>query len=254
MTAFVAAVVGLAFGSFTTVLVHRVPERRSVVVPRSACPSCGALIRPLDNVPLASYLLLRGHCRSCGTPIGLQYPLLEASSALLFVAAVIVFKTPVVALVVGPFLALMLGIALIDWRHRIIPNRIIYPALAVYVVGIAAVEVMAGHLSIVRALLALLAYGGTLFAIAVASRGGMGMGDVKLGAFIGLVLGALGWRYVGVAALVAALAGGIGAVALLAAGRGRKQAVPFGPYLAGGAVVSALAAPQFSALYLRLAR
>jgi leader peptidase (prepilin peptidase)/N-methyltransferase len=143
----------------------------------------------------------------------------------------------------------MVAAALIDARNRIIPNRLTYPALGLFSVGVAVVWATGGDVDPLRAVLALLAYGGGLFVLALLSPGGMGMGDVKLAALVGLVLGALGWSHVGVAVLMAVLAGGVGALLALARGRGRKDAIPFGPYLAGGAVVSALAAPQVAAWY-----
>jgi leader peptidase (prepilin peptidase) / N-methyltransferase len=252
MRAVLFAVVGLAFGSFLTVVVHRLPRGESVVRPRSACPNCGTQIRPRDNVPVISWIILRGRCRTCLAGISAEYPVVEGLTGALFVASILVFDDTATALMVGLFLGVMVAAALIDARNRIIPNRLTYPALGVFLVAVAVVWATGGDVDPVRAVLGLLVYGGALFVLALLSPGGMGMGDVKLAALVGLVLGALGWSHVGVAVLVAVLAGGMGALLALAMGRGRKDAIPFGPYLAGGAVVSALAAPQIAAWYAGL--
>lgn len=246
------ALLGLAFGSFLTVVVSRVPERRSIVAPRSACPRCGARIRARDNVPVVSYLLLRGRCRDCQTRISAEYPIIEALTGALFVAAAVAFRRTDVAGMVAVFLAVVMGCAVIDLRHRIIPNAVVYPSLALFAAAIGVLVLLGRGLSVTTAIFGFLAFGGGLFAIALVSPSGMGMGDVKLGAFIGLVLGSLGWAYVGVAALAAVLLGGVGAIAALASGRSRKDTIPFGPYLAAGAVLSALVAPQLSFWYLAI--
>lgn len=245
------AAYGLVFGSFLTVVVHRLPRKQSVVAPRSACPTCGTPIRAVDNVPVVSYLLLRGRCRVCHTRISAEYPIVEALTGALFVAMAAVFSDVVVAAVVAVFTGVLLGAALIDLRHRIIPNRLIYPSLVVFfvVVGVAS---FVTDLSLVRGLLGLLAFGGGLLLVALISPRGMGMGDVKLGALIGLVLGALGWRYVAVAAMAAVLLGGFAAVGALIVGRGRKDTIPFGPSLAAGAIVAALMAPAVASWYIGL--
>jgi leader peptidase (prepilin peptidase) / N-methyltransferase len=248
----VFALAGLLFGSFLTVVTYRVPRGQSVVAPRSACPNCGTAILARDNVPVLSYLLLRGRCRQCHSHISAEYPAIEALTAALFVAAALVFRRVETAVIVAPFLGIMVATAVIDAHHRIIPNRIVYTALPLFAALILIVDVAGGRPDILGALLGFLAFGGGLFAVALISPRGMGMGDVKLAALMGLVLGALGWRYVGVAILVAILAGGIGAIVALVAGRSRKDTIPFGPYLAGGGIVSALLAPQIAAWYTGL--
>jgi leader peptidase (prepilin peptidase)/N-methyltransferase len=235
----VFAVFGLVIGSFLNVVIYRLPRKLSVVSPPSACPRCEAPIRPWDNVPVVSYLVLRGRCRNCGEPISAEYPLVEAATATLFAAAAIRFPYGVAALV-APFLGVMLAAAMIDLRHRIIPNRLVYPSLVLFAVAIVVAWAAGVDVNPVRAALGLLAYGGALFIVALISPAGMGMGDVKLAALIGLVLGSIAWRYVVVAAVSGLLLGGLGAVVALLAGRSRKDTIPFGPFLAAGAVVSAL--------------
>jgi leader peptidase (prepilin peptidase)/N-methyltransferase len=237
--AVVALPFGLVLGSFMTVAVHRLPRGESVVRPRSRCPACGAEIGARDNVPVLSWLLLRGRCRRCGERISVEYPLLELVTAGLVVLAAIRYPDPWRAVLVAGLLALMPGIALIDLRHQIIPNRLTYPALLVFAPLILLSWSLGDAADPVRAAVGFLLYGGILFVVAAISRG-MGMGDVKLAALIGLVLGSLGLRFVGVAAGAAIGLGGLGGLAALAMGKGRKSKIPFGPYLAAGAVVAGL--------------
>lgn len=248
----VFAMAGLAFGSFLNVVIYRVPRRQSIVRPRSACRECGATIRGRDNIPVLSYVLLRGRCRDCRAPVSAEYPVVEALTGALFVAAWTAFDDPWIAVLVAAFLGVMVACAVIDLHHRIIPNVIVLPSLVAFGAAVSALAMAGRPVSLVTAALGLLAYGGGLMTVALISPSGMGMGDVKLAAVIGLVLGALGWVYVGVAAMVAVLAGGTGAVATLARGGTRKDAIPFGPYLAGGAALAALVGPSLASWYTHL--
>ena len=245
----VALPFGLVVGSFMTVAVHRLPKGESVVRPRSSCPACGAEVGARDNVPVLSWLLLRGRCRRCGERISVEYPLIELATAGLVVLAAIRYPDPWQAVLVGGLLALMPGVALIDLRHRIIPNRLMYPALLLFAPVIVLAGLIGDAVDPVRAGIGLLLYGGILFVVAVVSRG-MGMGDVKLAALIGLVLGSLGLRYVGVAAGAAIVLGGLGGLVALMMGKGRKSAIPFGPYLAAGAVISGLWGEAIASWYI----
>jgi leader peptidase (prepilin peptidase) / N-methyltransferase len=239
LRALVALPFGLVIGSFMTVAVHRLPRGDSLVAPRSRCPSCGSPIEPRDNVPVVSWLVLAGRCRRCGAPISVEYPLLELATAGLVVLAAIRHPDPWAAALAAGLLAMMPTIALIDLRHRIIPNRLTYPALLLFPVVIVVAWLAGGPVEPLDGLIGLALFGGGLFVVAAISRG-MGMGDVKLAALIGLVLGSLGLRSVGVAAGAAIVLGGLGGLVALAMGRGRKSAIPFGPYLAAGAVVAGL--------------
>lgn len=249
LRAIVALPFGLGVGSFMTVAVHRLPRGESVVRPRSRCPSCGTSIGPRDNVPVISWLLLRGRCRSCGAPISIEYPILELSTAGLVVLAATRYADVWRGALVAGLLALMPAIALIDIRHRIIPNRLTYPALVLFPAAILVAWPFDDSIDPLRGLVGLFAYGGALFVVAIVSRG-MGMGDVKLAALIGLVLGSFGLRSVGVAAGAAIVLGGLGGVVALGMGRGRKSAIPFGPYLAAGAVVAGLWGDAIADWYL----
>lgn len=249
------AVLGLVVGSFLTVLIHRVPRRESIVRPGSRCPACGTSLRAIDNVPVVSYLLLRGRCRVCGERISITYPLVELGSSALFVAAALIFEDLFRAALVAPFLGVMLAVAVVDARFRIVPNRIVYSALLLFGAAIVLGDLAGARVDALRAGLGMLVYSLPLFLMALAVPHGMGMGDVKLVGLIGLVLGSLGLAYVAVAAGVGILAGGLGAVfAVVALRYGRKAQMPFGPFLAGGGVVAALAGSQIATAYLSLIR
>jgi leader peptidase (prepilin peptidase) / N-methyltransferase len=228
-----AGVFGAIFGSFLNVVAYRLPRHESVVLPPSHCPNCGARVRPYDNIPILSWLLLRGHCRSCSAPISPRYPLVEALTAVLCVGAVLVHQTaPGIALSVG-LIVIVIPAALIDLEHRIIPNRLtLLGAVLALVLGTALDP--AGE---PERLIAGAAAGGFLLLAALAYPAGMGMGDVKLAGVIGLFLGAA----VAPAILIALFAGvlyGVLVMARVGARAARKTAVPFGPFLALGAIVA----------------
>lgn len=238
-----AGVVGLLVGSFLNVVAHRVPRGESVVRPRSRCPSCGTTIRARDNVPVLSWLLLRGRCRDCAAPIAARYPLIEALTGAVFAALVAVHGPEPELAAYLPFAALLVAVAAIDLEHRIIPNRLVGPAAAWALLAWAVVE--PSFLSEAAAA------GAGAFAFlllaALAHPAGMGMGDVKLAGAMGLYLG----LSVVPALLVAFLAGSVVGLAILAReGRdARKKGVPFGPFLALGGIVGALAGDELIALY-----
>ncbi|MGH2685956.1 MAG: prepilin peptidase [Actinomycetota bacterium] len=247
------ALSGLLVGSFLTAVIHRIPGRERVVRGRSRCPRCGAQIRALDNIPILSWLLLRGRCRNCGNPISPGYPLVEAATAALFLGAATVFEPLELAIGAAVFMSVMLAVGVIDARWRIVPNRIVYPSLIAFAVAIGVGELAGAQIDLVSGLVGVAIYALPLFVVAFLVPGGMGMGDVKLAALIGLALGALGLRFVGVAAGVGIIGGGLGALLAIAVLRyGRKQQIPFGPFLAAGAIVATLAGPQIADLYLRL--
>jgi leader peptidase (prepilin peptidase)/N-methyltransferase len=250
--ALIFGIFGLVFGSFLTVVTYRLPRKVSVARGRSKCPSCNRVIAARDNVPVVSWVLLRGRCRNCGNPISPRYPLTELATAGLFVGAALAFDRTLVEAMMAAFLAVMLAVAIIDVEHRIIPNRITYPAVVAFAVVIGIGDLAGGGVDFLHALIGLGAYGGGLLLIALVSPRGMGMGDVKLAALVGLVMGSLALSRVAVAAGVAILAGGVGGIVALLAGMSRKQALPFGPYLALGAGVATFVGPQIAHAYLRL--
>ena len=247
------ALAGLLVGSFLTVVVSRVPKGEGIARGRSRCPRCGAPIRAVDNVPVVSWLLLRGRCRSCGNRISPEYPLTELATVGLFVAAGATFESLALAIPAAIFMAVMLAIALIDARHRIVPNRIVYPSLLVLAPAVVAADFLGAGIDAPKAFIGMAAYAVPLFLVAFAVPGGMGMGDVKLAALIGLALGGLGLAYVAVAAGLGVVGGGVGALVALAVLRcGRRQQMPFGPFLVAGAVAAVLAAPAISDAYLSI--
>jgi leader peptidase (prepilin peptidase) / N-methyltransferase len=235
-TAAFAGLLGAVLGSFLNVVALRLPRRESLVRPASRCPACGTPIRPYDNIPVLSWLLLRGRCRSCSAPISVRYPLVEALTAALCVGAVLVGGGAAKVALHVALILLLVPIALIDLEHRIIPNRLtVLGALLALALGTALDP--SGE---PERLIAGGAAGGALLLAALAYPAGMGMGDVKLAGVLGLFLG----RDVGPAMLMALLAGTfVGAIVIARKGaeKGRKTAVPFGPFLALGAVVAVFA-------------
>jgi leader peptidase (prepilin peptidase)/N-methyltransferase len=221
---------GLAIGSFLNVLAARMPLKRSVVHPGSACMSCGTEIRWYDNVPLLSYALLRGRCRTCGTGIGLRYPAVELTTALLVAGCVLAFGLTADAAVAAVFCVSLVAVSATDLEHRIIPNKIVLPAAVVVLAAQTAL-----HPSPEWALGALGA-SGFLFVAALAYPAGMGMGDVKLALLMGAMLG----RTVGVALMLGMIVALVPGVVLLAkhGQKARKMGIPFGPFLALGSVVA----------------
>jgi leader peptidase (prepilin peptidase) / N-methyltransferase len=244
----VAALGGLVIGSFLNVVAYRLPRSESLVSPGSRCPGCGTAIKPYDNLPVVGWLLLRGHCRSCGKAISARYPIVEALTGVLAVAVVLV-KHSAYDIVLGLVLVgILVPIALIDLEYRVIPNKITVPAaIAAIAIGLAL-----DPSRVPEQLIAGAAAGGFLLVFALVYPRGMGMGDVKLAAVMGLYLG----RSVAVAILFAVLAGTIvGGVIMARTGvaKGRKTAVPFGPFLAAGGIFALLAGPAIVHWYVHSA-
>jgi leader peptidase (prepilin peptidase)/N-methyltransferase len=236
---------GLIAGSFATAVAYRVPRGLSIAGPRSQCPACGARIAAYDNVPVLSWALLRGRARCCGARISPRYPLTELATGALFAATVLVYRHEPAEAAIGLVFVTMLGaVTLTDLEQRIIPNKVLI-AGAVLCVAIAAPTDPSG---LAERAIAAAAAGGLLFLVALAYPAGMGLGDVKLTATMGLFLG----RAVAPAILVALLAGSLVGLALIArhGARARKMAIPFGPFLALGGVVGLLAGDQLIDLYL----
>jgi leader peptidase (prepilin peptidase)/N-methyltransferase len=235
---------GLAVGSFLNVLAARLPLKRSIVHPASACMSCGTQIRWYDNVPLLSYALLRGRCRSCGLGIGLRYPAVELTTALLVAGCVLAFGLTADAAVAALFCIALVAVSATDLEHRIIPNKIVLPAAVVVLAAQTAL-----HPSPEWALGALGA-SGFLFVAALAYPAGMGMGDVKLALLMGAMLG----RTVGVALMLGMIAALLPGIVLLAkhGQKARKMGIPFGPFLALGSVVALFWGHTVLDAYLRL--
>jgi leader peptidase (prepilin peptidase) / N-methyltransferase len=240
-----AGVLGAIVGSFLNVVTYRLPRRESLVTPASHCPNCDTPVKPYDNIPILSWLLLRGHCRSCSQPISPRYPLVEALTAVLCIGSVLVHHSVSGIALSITLILIVVPAALIDLEHRIIPNRL--TALgAVLALGIGLALDPGGEPT---RLIAAAVAGGFLLLAALAYPGGMGMGDVKLAGVLGLFLGSA----VAPGILVALLSGvGVGAVIIARKGAraGRKTAVPFGPFLALGALFAVFLGPQLVDLYV----
>jgi leader peptidase (prepilin peptidase) / N-methyltransferase len=237
---------GLLLGSFLNVVAYRLPRGESLAVPASRCPGCDAAIKPYDNVPVLSWLLLRGRCRSCGQSIAWRYPLVELATAVLMALTVVVIGPNEDVWLGLAFVLLLVPVTVIDLDFRIIPNKLMIAGT----VAALAILALTRPDDIPEHLIAAVAAGGFLLIAAVAYPSGMGMGDVKLAFVMGLFLG----REVGVAMLVALVAGSVVGIAIMArkgTQEGRKTAVPFGPFLALGGVVALLAGEPVVDWYLR---
>jgi leader peptidase (prepilin peptidase)/N-methyltransferase len=240
-----AGVLGAIVGSFLNVVAYRLPRRESLITPPSRCPACGTHVKPYDNIPILSWLLLRGHCRSCSAPISPRYPLVEGLTAALCVGAVLAHHSASAIALSITLILLVVPAALIDLEHRIIPNRLTgLGALLALVIGLALDP--GGE---PERLIAGAAAGGFLLIAALAYPGGMGMGDVKLVAVMGLFLGPAVAAAVLVGLLVGVLVGAV-IIARKGARAGRKTAIPFGPFLALGALVAVFAGQPIVDLYV----
>lgn len=237
-------ILGLIIGSFLNVVIWRLPRGESLSKPRSRCPSCGAAIKPWDNVPVVSWLLLRGRCRNCGAKIGARYPFVEAATAAAFVGAALARGTNDDLALWLPLTAALIAIAMIDLDHQIIPNKIVYPGAVWGLVG----TILFRPDNIDDSLIAGGAAFMFLFLAALIYPAGMGMGDVKLAGMLGLYLGS----WVAPAMFAAFLSGSVVGLAIVAReGRGaRKKKVPFGPFLALGGLVAIYAGAELVDVYV----
>jgi leader peptidase (prepilin peptidase)/N-methyltransferase len=232
VAAVVAGIFGAIIGSFLNVVAYRLPRKESLLHPPSACPSCGTPIKPYDNVPVVGWLWLRGRCRACGARISIRYPLVEAGTGLLYATCVVVFGADSDVWLPLVFVTLLVPITLIDLDHHIIPNVL---------TGIGAVAAIVLVLvfdsdAIVSHLIAAVAAGGFFLLAAIVYPAGMGMGDVKLAAVMGLFLGRAVAPAIFAALIAGTVVGGL-VMARLGMQEGRKKGIPFGPWLAFGSLV-----------------
>jgi leader peptidase (prepilin peptidase)/N-methyltransferase len=252
-TASIVGLFGLAIGSFLNVVVYRVPMGASIVSPPSACPNCHSEIKAYDNIPILSWLVLRGHCRNCKTSISIRYPLVEAGTAVFFVAVGIAF-TPSIASASTPqavvsavlvlaamlyLVAISVALAIVDIETRRLPDRIVLPAYAVGAVLLGVAALVGGHFdALLRGGIGMVGLALFYFILWFVKPGGMGFGDVKLAGVLGLYLGWIGWGALAVGALSAFVLGGVFGLALIAFSKaGRKSRIPFGPWMLAGAWV-----------------
>lgn len=255
MTLALVGLLGLVVGSFLNVVIHRVPSGASVVRPRSTCPGCGTEIRARDNVPVVSWLVLRGRCRDCRAPISGRYPAVELGTGLLFAATFVLLESRELLAAVPAFLYLAgisVVLAAIDLDTRRLPNVIVLPSYPVLGGLLLLASALTGDwTSFGRAAIGGAALWLLYFLVMIAKPGGMGFGDVKLAGLLGAALGWLGWGSLVVGAFAAFLVGGMFAVALLVAGRaGRKSAIPFGPWMLLGAWIGVFAGEPLWDAYL----
>ena len=245
-------ILGLLVGSFLNVVIWRVPRGESVVTPASHCPSCDAAVRPRDNIPVLSWALLKGRCRSCSARIGIRYPAVELVTAAVFV---------LLALRIGLEAALPaflylgaagVALAVIDLDVKRLPNAIVLPSYVVGVVLLGAAAFATDEpWNLVRGLLGMAALYGLYFVLALVYPAGMGFGDVKLAGVLGLYLGYLGWGEVVIGGFLGFLFGGVLGGSLMLMGKaGRKTAIPFGPFMLAGALVAILFGGALADLYL----
>lgn len=230
----VAGAFGLVVGSFLNVVIHRVPNRESIVWPASHCPQCGEAISPKDNVPILSYLLLRGKCRNCSERISARYPIVEGLTGLLFAAVVYEYGADfqILATISGlVFVGVLVVLAGTDIEYRLLPNVIVGPAAVAGLVFSILMDPERWWVYVVS----MVAVAGALFALVLAYPRGMGMGDVKMAGMLGAFLG----PYAGLAVFLGALCGMVVSVVLMAGGViGRRAAIPFGTFLAVGGVLT----------------
>jgi leader peptidase (prepilin peptidase)/N-methyltransferase len=247
----VAAAFGAVIGSFLNVCIYRLPRGRSVVWPASACPSCRRSLSWFENVPVLSYLVLRGRCRTCRAPIAIRYPFVEVLTTLMFAAAWWYYGPGLAFFSRVVFGAALIVLFAIDLEHHILPNVITIPGI---ILGFA-FSVLTGDPGWQSSLIGIVVGGGSLFLLAegyyrVRKQEGLGMGDVKMLAMIGAFIG---WRLTLVSLMLASFAGSIVGVALIVSKRGgMKYALPFGTFLALGAAASATFGPALLDWYLGL--
>ena len=242
----VVFVFGLVVGSFCNVVIYRLPQGESIISPGSRCPSCRTPIRPWDNIPLISYLLLRGRCRACKEPFSLRYPSVELVSGVLYVLLWFKLGFNMPFAVYAALTSTLLTVALIDYDHKIIPNTITLPGL---VIGLG-LSLWGLPITPLTSLLGILLGGVFFYLIALVSKGGMGGGDIKLIAMIGAFLG---WQGAFFTILSGALLGSLVGVSLMVMGKkGRKDKVPFGPFLSVGAILFILWGDDLIHWYLNL--
>lgn len=224
--------VGAAIGSFSNVCIYRLPKKLSIIFPSSQCPNCGKNISLFDNIPIISFLILRGRCRYCQSSISWRYPIVELITGLIFLSLYLNFLISPQFFIYVLLCTSLIIIAFIDLEHKIIPDVITLPGI---IIGLT-LSLTIPHITLVNSIKGLLIGGGIFYAIAIFSRGGMGGGDIKLIAMVGSFLG---WKNVLLTIFLGSLFGSIvGIVLIILKKKNRKDMVPFGPFLSLGAIIS----------------
>ena len=250
---FIVFLLGSLIGSFLNVCIYRLPRNLSVIFPSSRCPSCNIPIKAYDNIPLLSFLLLGGRCRYCKIRISLRYPLVEALNALLYVLVLWRFGFGWHMPVLFAFCSAMIVITFIDLDFQIIPDTITLPGIPVGLITASLVLPdpfdRSSLLGLGGAIIGLFTGGAIFYVIAVLSRGGMGGGDIKMMAMVGSFMG---WKSTLLTTFAGSLLGScVGIFLMVVKGKGRKTKVPFGPFLAAGALISLFYGQEILSLYLR---
>jgi leader peptidase (prepilin peptidase) / N-methyltransferase len=239
-------VFGLIVGSFCNVVIYRLPLGNSIVTPGSRCRSCDNSIRPWDNIPIVSYFILNGRCRSCREPISVRYPIVEFTSGILYLTLYLKFGLSILFVIYALMASTLVVVALIDLDHKIIPNIITLPGI---LAGLS-LSLQLLPITPLTSLLGVLIGGALFYLIALISKGGMGGGDIKLIAMIGAFLG---WHGTLFTIFSSALLGAVVGIMLMVLGKkGRKDKVPFGPFLSFGAILFMLSGDDLVQWYLEL--
>jgi leader peptidase (prepilin peptidase)/N-methyltransferase len=249
-----AGIAGLFFGSFASLAAHRIPKRETIVRGRSRCPNCGATITAKENIPLVSFIVQRGRCRHCGAGISFRYPVIEVVTGALFALAAWKFDYSLETLVYLAFFWALVVLSAIDLEHRLLPNRVVYPAFVIGWGALAAVALADADVDrLLDAALGMVIFGGFFFVVALVFPAGMGGGDVKLAFVLGTFLGYLGAPgLVVVGMFLSFLLGALFGVGLMALQKGgRKTMVPFGPFLALGTVITVFVGQSILDAYLK---
>lgn len=253
LTEFFVFIFGICIGSFLNVCIYRLPESKSIVHPRSMCPSCGTLIASYDNLPIFSYMALRGKCRHCAARISLRYPAIEFISGIFAVGVYLKYGLSLEALIYYTFIATLLVITFIDIDHQIIPDVISLPGIPIFFAASFALP----DITLVESIVGILIGGGSLWIVAqlyyvLTRKEGMGGGDIKLLAMMGAVIG---WKGVLFTIFVASAIGTVaGMLVMLKTRTSMKLKVPFGPFLAIGAIAYIFLGPQLITWYFNLLR
>lgn len=247
-----AGILGLLFGSFATVAAHRIPRHEGIVGGRSKCPNCSRILHVTENVPILSYLAQRGRCRGCGGRVSARYPLIELVTGLLFALVALKFGVSVEAVVFAAFLWSLVVLTAIDLEHRLLPNRVVYPAFLGGWVCLSISALVNDDLASLRdAAIGMLVFGGFFFLVAFIYPAGMGGGDVKLAFVLGTFLGYLGGPGLVVVGMFLSfiLGGVVGVAAMVLSDAGRKTQIPFGPFLALGTTIAVFAGQSIVDFY-----
>ncbi|MBM7556890.1 prepilin peptidase [Halanaerobacter jeridensis] len=246
MTATLVFIFGLMIGSFLNVVIYRLPQEESIVFPSSHCPDCGTELQAIDLIPVVSFLWNKGHCRYCGSKISYQYPLVELLTALIFILLYHQYYLTMQFVVYALLASALIAVSIIDLQHLIIPNQITYPGIIVAFL----LSFLNPEISYINSLLGILGPALLLFLIAVVSRGGLGMGDVKLIAVLG---GFIGWQKALVAIFIGSIIGSIiGLYLIVVSDKGLKSKLPLGVFLSLGGLVMILWGQEIIDFYWQL--